>query len=327
MKIGTIGTGFITDWVMSQVLEYHENEYAAVYSRNYETAKKLADKFHVDKIYTDLEAMMSDPMIDCIYVASPNSLHYNHAMMAMKHGKNVIVEKPFASNEKECDEMIEMSKKTGCFLFEAITTVYNPNFLAMKEELKNLGQFKIIECNMSQYSRKYDAFLEGKYPNVFTPKYSGGALMDINIYNLHFVTGLLGMPKAVHYKANIQEGIDTSGVLTLEYDHTIASCVGSKDNIGFNFTQVQAEQGYIISKSASSMTKNVEVFYRNGDHKEIKLQTHQDAHYYYAGEILKMIQNQDRQRCDEMLAHSKMVMHVVDLAKKDAGIVFDADRN
>lgn len=326
MKIGTIGTGFITDWVMGQVLEYPENQYVAVYSRKEESAQTLKEKYQVPKIYTDLDQMLEDDDIDCIYVASPNSLHFEHAKKALLAGKNAIVEKPFCSNVKECEELIRICKETGKFLFEAITTIYNPNYLKIKEELDKIKPIKIVQCNMSQYSRKYDAFLNGDHPNVFTPKFSGGALMDINVYNLHFIVGLFGMPKKVHYQANIKEGIDTSGVVTLEYENMTVSSVGSKDNIGMNFTQIQGENGYILSQSASSMTLNVSVQLRNKESYDIDLQKHDGAHYYYAGEILRMIEENDLEGCYQKLEHSLNVVKVLDAARKDAGIVFDADR-
>lgn len=326
MKIGTIGTGSITDWVMGQLLEYEENEYVAIYSRKQETAQTLAEKYHVEKIYTDLDEMLKDDEIDCIYVASPNSLHYEHAKKAMQANKNVIVEKPFCSNVQECEELIALCKETKCFLFEAITTVYNPNFLTIKEKLKEISPIKVIECNMSQYSRKYDAFLEGKKPNVFTLAFSGGALMDINVYNLHFVVGLLGMPQSVHYDANIKEGIDTSGVMSLDYGDISVSCVGSKDNIGVNFCQIQGEKGYIYVEGASSLTKKAVMHLRNGEEVVFDDQKHAGAHYYYGGAMVKMIKEQDYESCYKMLEHSLNVMKVIDMAKKSAGIVFDADR-
>lgn len=325
MKIGTIGTGFITDWVMGQMLEYEENEYVAIYSRKKETAQTLAEKYHVQKIYTDLDEMMKDEQIDCIYVASPNSLHYEHSCKAMRAKKNVIVEKPFASNAKECQEMIRLCKETGCFLFEAITTIYNPNYLEIKNSLHEIAPIRIVQCNMSQYSRKYDAFLEGNHPNVFTLAFSGGALMDINVYNLHYVVGLFGMPKNVHYDANIQEGIDTSGILTLNYDGFTVSCVGSKDNIGMVFTQLQGEKGYILSKSASSMTQDVILQKRGSDAEKIDLQDREDCHYYYIGEMMEMIRTNHLDQCYEKLEHSQNVMKVLDMARKSANIIFKAD--
>lgn len=325
MKIGTIGTGFITDWVMGQLLEIEGIEYGAVYSRKLESAQALKEKYQVKKVYTDLNEMLNDEELDCIYVASPNSLHYEHAKKAMLAGKDVLLEKPFCSNVKECEDLIAISKKTGRILFEAITTVYNPNFIAIQNNLEKIKPIRIVECNMSQYSRKYDAFLEGNTPNVFTTQYSGGALMDINIYNLHYVVGLFGLPRDVYYMANIKEGIDTSGVLVLEYDGFKGVCIGSKDNIGLNFTQIQGEKGMIQSLSASSMTKNVTMTLRNKETTEINDQRDGDCHYYYGLVFKKLVDQRDMETCMKYLNHSLKVIQVMEKARKSAGIVFAAD--
>lgn len=327
MKIGSIGTGFITDWVMGSLVKYPENEYVAMYSRKEESAKALKEKYNVKKVYTNLDEMLADDELDCIYVASPNSLHAEHSIKAMKAGKNVICEKPFASNVKECEEMIRVSKETNKFLFEAITVMYNPNYLEIKNHLPKIGNVRIVECNMSQYSSKYDAYLAGKNPNVFTAKYSGGALMDLNVYNIHYVVGLFGMPEDVQYMATLNDdGVDLGGVVVMKYPDFVATLVASKNSIGSTFTQIQAENGYIYSDLASSLSKNVKVQIRKGEYYEIDLQDAEHAHYYYAGEMLKMVQENDRKRCDEMLEHSLNIMKVIEMCKKSAGIIFDADK-
>ena len=328
MKIGTIGTGFITDWVMGQMLEYEENTYEAIYSRKVETAAFLSEKYHVEKVYTDLDQMLKDKDIDTIYVASPNSMHAKHAIMAMKAGKNVILEKPFASNVKECEELIQISKETNQFLFEAITTIYNPNFNEIKKQIEKIQPIRFVECNFSQYSRKYDAYLEGKNPNVFTTKYSGGALMDLNIYNIHYVVGLFGMPSEVIYHSNLEEnGIDISGVLIMKYKDFITSLIASKNSIGTTFAQIQGEKGSIYTEGPSSKMKSLDVTIRGGEDYSIDLQHRDSTHYFYTGEMMRIIKENDHKKCNEMLEHSLNVMKVIDMAKKSAGIIFDADYN
>ena len=327
MKIGTIGTGFITDWVLGQMLEYEENTYEAIYSRKEETAHFLKAKYNVNKVYTDLNQMFSDKEIDTIYVASPNSLHASHAIMAMKAGKNVILEKPFASNVKECEELIKVSKETNQFLFEAITTVYNPNFIEIKKQIENIQPVRLVECNFSQYSRKYDAYLDNKNPNVFTTQFSGGALMDLNVYNIHYVVGLFGMPNEVIYHTNLEKnGIDISGVLILKYDGFVATLTASKNSIGTTFTQIQGEKGSIYTEGPSSKVKNLDVNIRNGEQYIIDLQQRDSTHYFYTGEMMRIIKENDRNKCNETLEHSFNVMKVIDMAKKSAGIVFKADK-
>ena len=79
MKMGTIGTGMITEW-LNTAFQDNGLECTAVYSRKEETGRRLADKYNMPKVYTDLDAMLHDEELDCIYIASPNSLHYSQAM-------------------------------------------------------------------------------------------------------------------------------------------------------------------------------------------------------------------------------------------------------
>ncbi|MFR5079852.1 MAG: Gfo/Idh/MocA family protein [[Clostridium] innocuum] len=202
MKVATIGTGFIVDWFLTAVQESAGISCVAMYSRKESSARTLADKYGIDKIYTKMDEMLKDEDINFVYVASPNSLHFEHALKALKAGKNVICEKPFTSTVKEFDCLVKEAQARHLYLFEAIVTAHMPNYLRMKEELPRLGTIRMVQCNFSQYSSRYDKFLQGETPNVFNPEFSGGALADINIYNLHYVIGMFGKPKKVHYYAN-----------------------------------------------------------------------------------------------------------------------------
>ena len=105
MKIGTIGTGGIVEWMMAEALRTDGMEWGAVCSRREATGRALADRFGVPRVYTDLDAMLADGELDFIYVASPNSLHYAQARRALLAGKNVICEKPFAPTRAQAEEL------------------------------------------------------------------------------------------------------------------------------------------------------------------------------------------------------------------------------
>jgi predicted dehydrogenase len=83
MRIGTIGSGFIVEFILKNIQKTEGIFCEAVYSRTEEKGRALADKFGVQKVYTDLDAMCADPDIDFIYIASPNSLHFAHAKKAL----------------------------------------------------------------------------------------------------------------------------------------------------------------------------------------------------------------------------------------------------
>ena len=155
MKIGTIGSGFIVRTILSKVAVTEGIECAAVYSRSYETGRKLADDFGVDKVYTDLDGLCSDPELDFIYIASPNSLHYDHVKKALEHGKNVMCEKPFVPTAAEADELIALAKEKDLYLIEMITTLYHPHFTWVKEHLADVGRLQMVNATFCQYSSRY----------------------------------------------------------------------------------------------------------------------------------------------------------------------------
>ena len=106
---------------------------------------------------------------------------------------------------------IALAKEKGLFLFEAITTAHHPHYGYIKENLPKLGRLKVVNANFCQFSSRYPALLSGKPTPVLDHAFAGGALMDINLYNIHFVVGLFGAPKSVRYFPNRHEtGVDTS---------------------------------------------------------------------------------------------------------------------
>lgn len=326
MKIATIGTSFITEWFLSAAAKIDNAQPIAVYSRNEQKGKDLASQYGIQKVYTDLDAMLKDDEIECVYVASPNSLHYQHASAALKAGKHVICEKPFTSTAKELKELSELAKSKHLFLFEAIVTIHMPNYISLKEKLPELGDIKMVQCNFSQYSSRYDKFMAGESVNVFDPKFSGGALMDINIYNLHFVMNLFGKPNDVHYYPNMTRGIDTSGVLVLNYEGFHAVCVGCKDTKSHNISQIQGEKGYITLNSETSRCANYSLTTNDGTVLPA-IKQEDIALYYEIKDFMRIMEEQDYAVCEALLKYSNEVMEVLEQARKKAGIRFPADAN
>ncbi|MCY6957773.1 Gfo/Idh/MocA family protein [Clostridium brassicae] len=325
MKIGTVGTGVIVEEFLNAVKEVVNVECTAVYSRKEETSRVLADKYNVKQIYTDYDALIKDENVNFVYIALPNSMHYEYALKALQNRKNVICEKPFTSTVEEAKVLIDLAKEKNLFLFEAITTLHLPNYTKIKEHIEALGEIKLVQCNFSQYSSRYDRFLAGVVANVFNPAFSGGALVDINIYNLHFVTGLFGKAKEVKYLANIAEnGIDTSGIAILRYDDFICECVGAKDSYSPSFAIIQGTKGYIKLNGPTNQCLSVEIGV--GD----KVETYNEQKYsnrmiYEVIDFITMYHNNDLKKCHELLDHSLSIVETAVMGRKDAGIVFAAD--
>lgn len=326
MRIATIGTGFIVDTFLSALRDIEGVTCVAMYSRKEESAKALAAKHQISTIYTDLEMLFQDPNVDFVYIASPNSLHYEQAYRALEHGKHVICEKPFTSTVREAESLIKLAKENNLMFFEAITTIHLPNYQLIKQHLDRLGKIKFIQANYSQYSSRYPQLLNGETPNVFNPKFSGGALADINIYNLHFVMNIFGKPDKVTYTANKHpNGIDTSGVLVMEYPEFLTECVGCKDSNSMNFVLIQGEEGYIHVVNGANGCREVAVYV--GNHEErINVQSNSNLLFYELATFYEIYKERDFERCYELLDYTHSVMEVYEAARKDGGIVFAADR-
>lgn len=324
MRIGTVGTGFVVSNFIEAACDAEGIEIAAVYSRTAEQADSFANKHSVGPRFYDRDAFLTSDVFDVVYVAAPNSLHYQWVKDALYAGKNVICEKPFVSTATELEELIELAGRKKLFLFEAITTPHLPNYQLLSEHINEIGDIKIIQMNFSQYSSRYEQFLEGRKPNVFNPEFSGGALMDINYYNLYFTVGLFGRPNHINYFANIREGIDTSGILLLEYDGFKAVLTGCKDSKSKNMAQIQGDKGFIIVRGESSRCASF-VIYTNGEEKEFDIQQNPSALYYELVEFGKIYRNKDFTAGNRLLKKSLLVTELVQCAREKAGITFPAD--
>ena len=247
MKLGIIGSGMIVHDFLKTADKINNLELTAISStvRSKDIARELANQYGIKKTYTDNEKMMVDPDVDTVYVAVPNFLHYEIAKEALEHGKNVICEKPFVESTEQAKELKQLADEKDLIILEAITNLYLENFKQIQKELKNIAPIHIVNMNYTQYSSRYDAFLEGKIAPVFDPNKDGGALMDLNIYNIHLLAALFGLPDKVQYYANMQKGVDTSGILHLSYPDKQASLTASKDSYVTPRSFIEGEKGSI----------------------------------------------------------------------------------
>lgn len=323
MNVGIISTSAIVPWFVESLKSYPTVCIKAIYSRNADKAKPVAEQYHIDTIYTDLEEMLSDPELDTIYLTSPNSLHYSQTKQALLHGKNVINEKPFAATLSQAEELFEIAEEKDVRLFDMSISREYDRYLFIKEHMAELGKIRLFKDNQSQYSRRYDAFAAGETPNVFNPEMEGGALMDLNVYNIALTVLLFGKPEQVFYVANVERGIDTTGELILKYPEMLAETCTSKSTSSQNMILVQGEKGFLSMEKPSR---------GNGGCKYVKLNNGEKQEF----DLPLSIQNMERiVKCvDEGDAsvyerEKEVVLAIVDILEKArhcAGIVFPSDR-
>ena len=229
------------------------------------------------------------------------------------------------STIEEAKELKKLAIQNHLFLWEAITNQYLPNFYKIKSLLNELGHIKIVECNYSQYSSRYNAFKEGMILPAFDYTKSGGALMDLNIYNIHFVVGLFGKPIDIEYYPNIEKGIDTSGIIILKYDTFQCVCIGAKDCKAPLSNNIQGDRGCIHIPTPVSYIGSFDLLMNDGSTQTIN--ENNDVHRMYEEffEFSRMYEQNDYQKCYDMLEHSMIVTEIQTIARRKAGILFPAD--
>jgi Predicted dehydrogenases and related proteins len=329
MKIGIAGSGKIVNTFLETLEKIEQIEAVAICARSKskEKAVVIADKYKIAKIYVDYDLFLQDKGIDFVYIAVVNSEHFAYAKQALMAGKHVIMEKPFTSIAKEAEELVELAQKNKLFLFEAITVLYSPVYQYVKEHIDMIGDIKLIQCNYSQYSSRYDDFLQGNVQPAFDPRLSGGALYDILIYNVHFVMGILGKPKDVTYIANIAaNGIDTSGIVTMNYDGIQTVCSGAKDSDSPGYCIIQGTKGYIRLEGSANMCTKADLV-TNALQESFTDESY-PIEYRMVHELLafdKMFRNEDLRSCYKILEHSLQVMQTLNIARNSADIKFAKD--
>lgn len=253
MKIGIAGAGMTVPWFIEATAQIPEMEIGALFARREEKRRSMCEAYGIPGCYDSYEQLLEDETLEVLYIQVPNHLHFDFARRALKAGKHVILEKPFTVTAQEARELAALARERKRILFEAITNQYNPNYEKVRSLLPRLGNVKIVQLNFSQYSSRYEAFQRGEIAPVFDAGKAGGALMDLNVYNIHFVTGLFGRPSAVHYFPNVERNVDTSGILILEYPAFQCVCVASKDCSAPSSINIQGDEGCIFSRSQAGL--------------------------------------------------------------------------
>lgn len=322
INIAILGTGKIIPEAISAMQESNKFHVVNIWAREHsrDKAAALAEKFSIEKFTTELDEILNDSAIEFVYIGLANAVHFDYAKRLLLAGKNVILEKPFTVKYSQAVELADIALEKKLYLFEAVTNIHCPNFYKIKETITELGEIKIVHCNYSQYSSRYDAYKRGEVAPAFEPKNFGGALLDINIYNINLIIALFGLPQAVNYFANVGfNGIDTSGLLLLKYENFIACCIGAKDSESPSFMTIQGDRGFIKFTSPPNELSTLEINIR-GRVESLNMNqfVHRMIHEFV--EFAEIFEAKNYSKVAASLELSKKVIYVAEKALQSADL-------
>jgi scyllo-inositol 2-dehydrogenase (NADP+) len=326
IRFATIGTNWITEAFIEAARKVEDFTLTAVYSRTEEKAKEFAKKTGAERTFTNLEELAKSKDIDAVYIASPNSLHAEQAILLMNHGKHVLCEKPMASNTKEVRAMIDAARRNDVVLMEAMKSTLLPNFQAIREHLHKIGKIRRYFASYCQYSSRYDAYKQGTILNAFNPAFSNGSLMDIGVYCIYPMVVLFGKPHRLQaHSLKLDSGVDGEGSIIFDYGDMDAVVMYSKITNSYLPSEIQGEEGSILIDAIHTPTK-VEIRYRDGRTEDITVPQEQPPMYYEAKEFIELIKSGKRESSINSHDHSLTTIELIEQARKQTGIIFPADQ-
>ena len=224
VKWGIIGPGHIARKFAADLLLSGNGTLHAVASRDVNKAESFASRFKAFKFYADYESLVRDSDIDVVYIATPHTFHFEHAMMCLKHGKSVLCEKPMGMTPLEVQTMIAEAQKRKLFLMEGLWTRFIP---ATEKILSLIAQDAIGKIT----SIRADFGFKAEYNinhRLFNKSLGGGSLLDIGIYPLFISLLLLGVPDKTEATARMTDtGVDASCEMILHYNNGVEAILKS----------------------------------------------------------------------------------------------------
>ena len=328
MKLAIIGTGKIAVEALSALQAVHTVETVAIFGRPHsaEKAGALAAQYAISEVYTDYRQLLSSTRADTVYIALINSAHFPYAREALLAGKHVILEKPFTGRYEEAKELAALAGERGLFLFEAATVLHGDVLPAMREALPALGSIRLVQASFCQYSSRYDAYLNGTVDPMLDPAHFGGALYDLNVYNLYYCVSLFGRPGEVHYFPNRGfNGCDTSGILVLRHDGFTCTLTAAKDCDGPSHVTIQGEHGTLRLSGKPNVATDLTLTGRGqaGEPSGSVTLPVSPVHHRMEREFADfaaILASCDHDACDALLKTTLSVMWVLDRARATDGM-------
>ena len=289
IKIAIIGTSKISDEFIQAVGKVDECQLKAIYSRSYEKGIEFGAKYKINDIIINFKDLCNRSDIDMVYIASPNSLHYEQTIELLKNKKHVLCEKPMATTQNEIEEMYRTAYENNVTLMEAMKNTFLPNFKAIEKNLYKIGDLRGFIGNFCQYSSRYDNLKNGELTNIFNPNFGGGAHLDIGVYPLYFALRLFGLPlKSKKIDYTLESGVPGIGTVILEYPNMIATIIYSKITNSYIGSEIQGENGSIVIKSISNI-ENIKIHYKNGEIEDITVSQDENNMIYELQEFINLI--------------------------------------
>jgi predicted dehydrogenase len=235
LRWGILATGGIAH-AFAKDLRTAGLDIAAVGSRRAEASRAFADEFGIPNAHDSYEALVQDPDVDIVYIATPHPAHADNAILALEHGKHVLVEKPFTLTAAEAARVRDVARAKGLLAMEAMWTRYLPHMIRIREIVESgvLGDVRALFADHTQSITTDPAH------RLNAIELGGGALLDLGIYPVSFAWDILGAPTSITASAQlIETGVDSEVATTFTHaSGAISTTISAARSAGPNTAHI-----------------------------------------------------------------------------------------
>jgi predicted dehydrogenase len=327
IRWGILGTGRISHKFASDLKLVNDAELIAVGSRSKAGADEFSQKFPVKYQHDSYEALVQNPEVDVIYIATPHNLHYENTLLCLQHNRAVLCEKPFAMNTRQAVEMINFARKQKVFLMEALWTNFHPHFIKMQQMIKQgiLGEIKSVLVN---FGFKPVAPIPAR---LFDPALGGGTIMDIGIYNVFIAMSVLGKPDDIDaVMTPASTGVDEQCAVLFKYNNGAVAQLFStfSSNLATEADICGTEGRIRLTSRFYEPSATVEFYKDRADKKEIIAVEKEDGfgYQYEARHVNECLQKGLTESPVISFADTLLMMETLDKIRQIAGIHYPSDK-
>jgi len=322
IKLGIIGTNFISDWMCENVAVSSCIVNYAVYSRTWERGEAFAKKHGIEHVFTSYEDFLSSG-IDAVYVASPNALHFSQAMAAIEHGLHAIVEKPAGLNELEFASLEEAAKRRGVIFMEAMRPAHDPAMGIICDAVGSLGMIRRATLEFCQYSSRYDKFKAGIPVNTFDPGLGNAAIMDIGIYPMYCAAVIFGKPNKMSASSVIlSNGMEGLGSVIMDYGTHQVEVLYSKITDSVSPSVIMGEEGSLLIGKLNTL-EHVGLHMRDCKYEPLIENRTEHNMLYEIANFVRAVRGEFD--LTQYLRMSRLTVSLIDEARRQSGISFPTE--
>lgn len=319
-----VGTGYIANEFASGMQTVKDAELTAVVSRNEETGKIFAERYHCGKVYTDLQAMLDSEAVDVVYIAIPNDCHYSYIMTVLDAGVSVLCEKPMVDNRKQLDRVLAKAEEKNVFLMEGMWTRCFPAVIKAREWMKE-GRIGEVLALRSGFDIKPDV-------NDWQPwkggiRHAGGAMRDVGIYALAMAYMVFPQgPEAVYTTMKSNGEVDESFHMMMSYEEGKAAFLsGAFDQVSTPQTEITGEKGRILIGPQFWHPTTAVLLLNNGEKEEF-VQDYPASGFQYEIQAVQDCIRSGKTECPHFtLEETIKISDMIEKTRKEWGIVYQSD--